>query len=140
MPYWDVLLKDSVLLVFLFYYLFLHCTAFYFCSVCFCFNLNLVVVVNDYYSLTLHLIFLGNPFLKLEETYPIRLYRFYLNFVFITNMYSFSSYLTHYFFVSLSDVGWICKVDATHPVPQHHFNPAQALCISISLLSIICMV
>ena len=64
-----MLLKDLVLSVFLFY-LFLHCIGSYFCLVCFFVNLVFVVVVVDYYDLTLHSIFPKNSFLKLGGTCP----------------------------------------------------------------------
>ena len=48
---------------------FLCCIGSYFHLMCFCFHLNLVVVVNCH-NLTLHSIFLENLFLKLEETCP----------------------------------------------------------------------
>ena len=63
LPYSDVLLKDLVLSVFLFYYCVLHCIAPNFCFMCTCFHLNLVVAV-DYYHVTFCSIFLGNSFLN----------------------------------------------------------------------------
>ena len=114
LPYLDVLLKDLVLSVFLFYYLFLHCVGLYLHLVLICFSLNLVAVVVDYFDLTFHLIFLRNPFLKWKGTCPTQTVYILFEFVFICNMYSFSSYLSHKFVGCLSDVGWICKVDATH--------------------------
>ena len=47
LPHLDVLLKHSVMSVFLFCYLFLHYIAPYFHLVSICFHLNLVVVAAD---------------------------------------------------------------------------------------------
>ena len=68
------------------------------------------------------------------------MYRFYLNFVLITNMYSFDSYMTHELFMYLSDVVWIDKVDGPDMAAYHHINLAHVLCISILFLSVICVV
>ena len=88
-----------MLLVFLLYYLFLNCISPYFNLMWICFHFNLVVVVVDYYALALHLMFLRNLFLKLEGS-------------------------CMKFFMCFSEVGWICKVDASNVAALHHSNSA----------------